>query len=81
MYVISHWYVSKGGQRHRVLFVVGEELLVDRGDRFVSVVFVDDDGYLDLRGRDHADIDLLIIESLKHFARNARVAFHARAVL
>ena len=52
---------------------------MDRLDRFIGVVNVDDNGYLDLRGRNHADVDLLVVERLKHLGGNARVAFHTRA--
>ena len=56
-----------------------EELVVDRLDSLVCVVGVDEDGDLDLGGRDHANVDLSVVERLEHLGRNARVALHACA--
>ena len=58
---------------------LAEELFVDSRDSLVSVLRFDKNGGLDLAGRDHLDVDLSVIESLKHLCGNARVAFHTRA--
>ena len=58
---------------------LGEELLVDRGDRLVGVSLVDDNGDLDLGGGDHADVDLSVIQCLKHLGGYAGVALHTSA--
>ena len=52
---------------------------MDRGNSLVSVILVNDDRDLDLRGRDHADVDLSVKQRFKHLRGNTRVAFHTRA--
>src|SRR3990172_9573773 len=47
--------------------------------RKLQIFFVHHHGYLDLRGRDHADVDAFPGQGLKHLAGDARVGAHAYA--
>ena len=56
-----------------------KKFAVDGSYGCVCVIGVDENGDLDLGGADHADVDLSLVESLKHLSRNACVALHACA--
>src|SRR5882672_8616427 len=55
------------------------ERLVQRAHGELHVFFVDHDRNLDLRGRDHLDVDALFGESAEHLARDSGVGTHADA--
>ena len=52
---------------------------MDHADRALTVLLIDEDRDLDLRRRDHADVDTRAGQRLEHHGRNARVGRHACA--
>ena len=54
-----------------------EELLVDSLNSLLAVLLVDEDGDLDLRGGDHADVDAGHSQSLEHLGSNTGSGSHA----
>ena len=56
-----------------------EKLLVDSLNSLLAVLLVDEDGDLDLRGGDHADVDILRAEGGEDLARRARAEGHLSA--
>src|SRR5436190_12285878 len=55
------------------------ERTVELPHRKLEVFLIDDDGGLDLRGRDHLDVDTLVGERLEHPRRDADMRAHADA--
>jgi len=52
---------------------------MDGLDRLLAVLLVDEDGDLDLRGGDHADVDAGACQSLEHLGSDACGGRHAGA--